>query len=142
MSCQLSLWIYRSNGAVRENIEAQPTQLILSYTYSQKAIMSITIARYVKLFLKQAGIDLTVFSAHLTRSPSTSTRKNLRSTLDYIQKTEHWKANSTFRMHSKLPIHKNLGTKSSINTIIIVRYIAMVTYYDVIFLHFKIYVYR
>ena len=74
--------------------------------------MSITVARCVKLFLKQTGIDLTVFSAHLTRSPSTSTRNNLRLTLHYIQKTALWKTNSTFRIHYKLPIHKNLGTKS------------------------------
>ena len=48
--------------------------------------MSTTIARYVKLFLGQAGIDLAVFSAHSTRSASTSKGNNLGLPLDDIRK--------------------------------------------------------
>ena len=74
-----------------------------------KPEMSATIARYVKLFLGQAGIDLTVFSAHSTRSAITSKGNNLGLTLDDIRKAGGWKTNSTFRKHYKLPINKNLG---------------------------------
>ena len=70
----------------KENIEGQPNQLILSYAYPHKPVMSTTIARYVKLFLGQAGIDLTVFSAHSTTSASTSKGNNLGLTLDDIRK--------------------------------------------------------
>ena len=45
---------------IRENVKGQPTQLILSYAYPHKPVMSTIIARYVKLFLGQAGIDLAV----------------------------------------------------------------------------------
>ena len=103
--------------------------------------MSITIVRYVKLFLGQAGIDLAVFSVHLTMSPSTSIRNNVWLTQDSIEQAGGWKTNSTFRKNYKLPIHKNVGTNSSINTSIIVRCIAIGTYYNVIFLYFKIYIY-
>ena len=94
---------------IRENREGQPFQLILSYAYPRRPVMSTTIARYVKLFLGQAGIDLTVFSAHSTRSASTSKANNLGLTLDDIPKAGGWIRNSTFRKHYKLPIHKNLG---------------------------------
>ena len=74
--------------------------------------MSIIVPRYVKLFLGQTGIDLTVFSAELTRSPSRLMGNNLGLTLDYIHQVGGWKTNSTFRKHYKLPIHNNLGKKS------------------------------
>ena len=48
--------------------------------------MSITIARYVELFLWQADTDLTVFSAHSASSASTSKGNNLGLTLDDIPK--------------------------------------------------------
>ena len=38
----------RRTKLIRENIECQPTQLILSYAYPHKPVMSTTIARYVK----------------------------------------------------------------------------------------------
>ena len=57
------------------------------------------------MFLGQAGIDLKVFSAHSTRSASTSKGNNLGLTLYDIRKAGGW---STFRKRFKLPIHKNL----------------------------------
>ena len=68
--------------------------------------MSTTIDRYVKLFLGQADIDLTIFSAHSTRGASKSKGKNLGLILDDIRKVGGWKTNSTFRKHNKFLIHK------------------------------------
>ena len=98
----------RRTEMIIENIEGQPTQLILSYAYPHKPVMSTTIARYAKLFLGQAGIDFTVFIVHSTRSASTSKGNCLELALDDIRKAGGWKTNSTFRKHYKLPIHKNL----------------------------------
>ena len=61
--------------------------------------MSATIARYFKLFLGQATIDLTVFSAHSTRSASISKGNNLGLTADDVGTTGGWKTNSTSRKH-------------------------------------------
>ena len=94
---------------IRENLEGQPTQLILSYAYPHEPVGSATVARYVKLFLGQSGIDLTVFSAHSTRSASTSKGNNLGLNIDDIRKAGGWKSESTFRKFYNLPIHRNLG---------------------------------
>ena len=99
----------RRTELIRENIEDKPTQLILSYAYPHKPVTSTTIARYVKLFLGQACIDLTVFSAQSTRSASTSKGHNMGLTLDDIRKAGGWNTNGTFTKHYKFPIHKNLG---------------------------------
>ena len=53
--------------------------------------MPTSIARYLKLFLGQVDIDVTVFSAHSTRSASTSKGNNLGLTLDDIHKAGGWK---------------------------------------------------
>ena len=83
---------------IRENIEVQPTQLILSYAYPLESVMSTIIARYVKLFL----------GAHSARSFSTAKRNNLELNLNDIRRAGVWKTNSFFRKHNELPIHKNL----------------------------------
>ena len=82
---------------IRGNVEGQTTQLILSYAYSQKPAMSATIARYVKLFLGQAKIDLAIFSAYSTWSASTSKGNNLGLTGDDVDTAGGWKTNSIFR---------------------------------------------
>ena len=69
---------YRSHtDLLRENLEETPQQLILSYAYPHKAVNSQTIARYVKLSLGMCGIDITIFTAHSTRSASISTANNM-----------------------------------------------------------------
>ena len=60
---------------VRENLDGNSQELILSYAYPFKPINSQSIARYVKLFLAMEGIDITVFTTHFVRSASTSKAK-------------------------------------------------------------------
>ena len=74
VSC-LKEYIERT-ALIRENLEGEKT-LILSHTYPNKSVKSATLARYVKIFLGMAGIDLTVFTAHSTRSPSTNKANNI-----------------------------------------------------------------
>ena len=100
----------RRTELIRENLEGTPTEVVLSYAYPHKHVKSATIARYVKLFLGLAGIDITVFTAHSTRSASTSKANNLGLCLQDIKKAGGWRSNSTFRKFYKLPIHKNFGS--------------------------------
>jgi len=81
---------------IRENLEGQPSQLILSYAYPHKPVTSSTIARYIKLFIEMAGIDVTVFSAHSTRSTSTSKANNLGLSMRYITKAGGWSSSESF----------------------------------------------
>ena len=94
--------------------------------------MSTTIARYVKLFLGQVDIDVTVFSAHSTRSASTSKGNNLSLTIDDIHKAGGWKRNSTFRKYFKLSIHKSVGNYKIIYKIqtIIIKIIAIIKLFN------------
>lgn len=115
-----------------ERIQKVNQPVILSYAYSQKPVMSTTIARYVKLFLGQVDIDVTVFSAHSTRSASTSKGNNLSLTIDDIHKAGGWKRNSTFRKYYKLSIHKNVGNYKIIYKIqtIIIKIIAIIKLFN------------
>ena len=92
-----------------EKIHEDDKQLIISYAYPNKPVKSATIARYLKLFLKDAGIDITVFTPHSTRSASTSKANNLGLSLKEIAKAAGWKGGSTFQKYYKFPITKNLG---------------------------------
>ena len=94
---------------IRENSCEDDKQLIISYAYPNKPVKSATIARYLKLFLQDAGIDITVFTPHSTRSASTSKANNLGLSLKEIAKAAGWKGGSTFQKYNKFPITKNLG---------------------------------
>ena len=96
---------------IRENLEGQPKALILSYDYPRHPVWSATIARYVKSVLCNAGIDVTIFSAHSTRSSSTSKANNLGLSLQDIAKAAGWKGDQTFAKHYHLPIQENFGMK-------------------------------
>ena len=73
-------------------------------------IPSATIARYTKTFTELAGIYITVFTAHSTRSSSTSKANNAGLSKKDIQKAAGWSSSSTFTKHYKLPIQRNFGS--------------------------------
>ena len=87
---------------MRENLDGNPQELILSYAYPFRPINSQSIARYIKLFLAMAGTDITVFTTHTVRSTPTSKTSNIKLSIKDIQKTAGWKGSSTFRQHYKL----------------------------------------
>ena len=94
---------------IRENLEGDNDQLILSYAYPHNAINSQSIARYIKLFLGLCGINITVFTAHSVRSSSTSKANNIGLSIKDIQKAAGWRGSSTFQRFYNLPIIKNFG---------------------------------
>ena len=69
------------------------------YTPASKS----TIAAWIKLGLKLAGIDMTLFTPHSTRSASTSAVVN-KVPIDTIIKTAGWTSDCTFRKFYKRPI--------------------------------------
>ena len=52
------------------------------------------------------GIDITIFTAHSTRSASTSTADNMGLSIKDIQKAAGWSGDSTFRKYYNLPVLK------------------------------------
>ena len=94
---------------IRENTcDDGNMQLILSY-HTFKPVEKATIARYVKTFLGEAGIDITVFTCHSTRSASTSKANNLGLSFKDIAKAAGWKSESTFQKFYNKPLRKTLG---------------------------------
>ena len=57
-----------------------------------------------------SGIDVTVFTAHSTRSLSASKVESLGLSLKGIQKAAGWSNGSTFRKHYELPMQRNFGS--------------------------------
>ncbi|XP_057294577.1 uncharacterized protein LOC130623096 [Hydractinia symbiolongicarpus] len=101
----------RRTDLIRENLENQPRELLLSYAYPHKPIGITTIAKYVKTFLGLAGIDIKTFSTHSTRSASTSKAEDIGVPMKTIAKAAGWRGTSTFAKHYKLPISKNFGNE-------------------------------
>ena len=50
----------------------QCSQLLVSFVYPHKPVVSSTISGWLKNVLRKAGIDIGTFKAHSTRSASTS----------------------------------------------------------------------
>ena len=76
---------------MRENLNGNPEELILSYACPFKPINSQSIARHIKLFLGMAGINTTVFTTHSIHSASTNKANNIGLSIKDIQKAAGWK---------------------------------------------------
>lgn len=70
--------------------------LLLTTTKPTKAASRDTIRRWTKNALIQAGIDMTIFSPHSTRSASTSKAQASKLPLKTILQTAGWSTESTF----------------------------------------------
>jgi len=74
-------------------------QLLLSHLKPYKEVQSSTIANWVKLVLKKAGIDTSLYKAHSCRSASTSKAKVLGLSLKDILKRGQWSGKSTWQKY-------------------------------------------
>ena len=74
-------------------------QLLLSHMKPFKEVQSSTIANWMKLVLKMAGIDTLLYKAHSCRSASTSRANVLGISLKYILKRGNWSGASTWQRH-------------------------------------------
>ena len=82
----------------------EKTRLLLSYVKPYNAVSKDTLARWVKTVLSRAGIDITKFSAHSTRSASTSAAKIRGVPLEIIMNRAGWCRPSTFAKYYNKPV--------------------------------------
>ena len=80
------------------------SSLLISYIKPFKPVTAATIGRWIKTVLAQAGIDTNVFTAHSTRSASTSKAAAVAVPVDAILATAGWSAESTFRKFYNRPV--------------------------------------
>ncbi|KAK0413512.1 hypothetical protein QR680_006847 [Steinernema hermaphroditum] len=85
--------------SVTEALRPEGVQaLLISYRAPHNAVTSATVARWLKCVLALAGIDA-VFSAHSTRSASTSAALLKGATCGQIMQAANWATSSTFERH-------------------------------------------
>ena len=80
------------------------SQLLLSYIQPFKPVSKETIARWAKVVLKSAGIDVTKYSAHSSRAASTSTCKAKGLTMKKIMAAAGWSNAGTFGKFYEKPV--------------------------------------
>jgi hypothetical protein len=95
-----------------KEIRGVNTQLLLSFV---KPVSKDTIARWIKMVLKLAGIDITKYSAHSSRAASTSLAKSKGLTLQEVMKCAGWSSDTTFAKFYNKPIQAS----SNFSTIVL-----------------------
>ena len=85
------------------SIRKTETRLFLSTIKPHKGVSRDTISRWIKHIMNDAGVDMTIFSPHSTRSASVSAAKQTVP-VQTIMKTVGWSRDSTFRKFYNKPI--------------------------------------
>ena len=88
-------------------------QLFISYTKPHKAVFPDTVSQWIKTTLVDAGIDTSKYSAHSTRSASTSAAKGNNISIATIMKSAGWSQESTFTKFYDKPVapRENFGAE-------------------------------
>lgn len=88
------------------------SQLLLSYQRPFKPVSKDTISRWIKIVLKEAGIDTTKFTAHSTRAASTSAAAKAGVPIERILDSAGWSNSGTFARfyHKPLDVQCNIGS--------------------------------
>ena len=87
---------------ITEKLRTSP-KLLVSFIKPFGAVTASTVGRWIKALLGQAGVDTTQFSAHSTRSASTS-KAAASVPVELILATAGWKEESTFRRFYNRPV--------------------------------------
>lgn len=88
----------------------QSSKLLLSFIKPYKQVTTSSIGRWIKSTLSEAGIDEEQFSAHSSRTASSSYGLQSGLTIQDILKAGGWTRAGTFAKHYNKPISSNFGT--------------------------------
>ena len=80
---------------------------LLSFQKPYQAVSKDTVSRWLKLVLKQAGIDISMFKAHSTRAASTSAAAASNIPLSTIMASAGWSNADTFSKLYHKPVMEN-----------------------------------
>ena len=86
--------------------------LLISFAKPRKRITTSTISRWCVTVLKNAGVDVTVFRSHSTRSASTAHCKKKKLSIKEINKAAGWSSSTTFAKHLNKSIVDESGSFS------------------------------
>ena len=99
----LDTYVKRSNSWCEKG---QP-ELLRSYLKPQKEIQKFTLACWVKIVLRKAGIDTSQFKAHSCWSAATSKAKGMGVSLEGVLKRGKWSGEWTWQKYYHKPIERN-----------------------------------
>lgn len=88
---------------LRQNSEGDGSALLISIRKPYKAVGAATIGRWIREVLTQAGVDTETFSAHSTRSASTTAAKKQGVSTRDIMNMAGWSRQSTFETYYHKP---------------------------------------
>lgn len=83
------------------------TQLFISFIAPFEPVSRDTIARWIKLVMLNAGVDLSIFTPHSVRGASTSSALRGKVPLQTILETAGWSKASTFMKYYNKPLKDN-----------------------------------
>jgi len=96
-----------------KSLRAGEKSLFISFRRPHKPVSKDTIARWLKLVMQKAGLDTKVYTAHSTRTASTSAASHSQVPVDDILKTAGWAKENTFRLFYNKPIiHEDVFAKA------------------------------
>ena len=98
-----------------KEIRGVNTQLLLSFVKPNAPVSKDTIARWIKMVLKLAGIDISKYSAHSSRAASTSHAKSKGLTTQEVMKCAGWSSDTVFARFYNKPIQ----TSSNFSTVVL-----------------------
>ena len=84
--------------------EKGQSQLLLNHLKPHKEIQKSTLAGWVKIVPRKAGIDTLQLKAHSCRSAATSKAKTMGISLEGVLKRGQWSGESTWQKHYYKPI--------------------------------------
>ena len=90
--------------SVTSTLRTNEEQLFIRLQKPYVGVSTDTIARWLKLVMSEAGIDVTVFSAHNTRLAATSKANNCQVPIDTILAAGGWTNAQTFAKYYNKPI--------------------------------------
>ncbi|CAC5388615.1 unnamed protein product [Mytilus coruscus] len=91
---------------VRTSCFRKTQKLILSCIKPYSHVSKDTLGRWIKIGLQMAGVDITIYKPHSTRSASTSATLRCATSVDIILKAAGWSNESTFRKFYDKPVSK------------------------------------
>lgn len=109
----LNHYLERSNS-VRQGTTALFLTISKPYHKASKA----TMARWVKLLLQLAGIDITLYGPHSVRAASSSAAKKGGASMQTVMDTAGWSKSSTFARYYDKPVQQRLFSEAVLNPIL------------------------
>ena len=86
------------------NLRKNHTKLLISYKKPHCPVSKDTISRWIKMLLGKSGINIDIYTAHSTRSASTSAARESGLSLNIIMSKVGWSSSTTFSQFYNKPI--------------------------------------